>query len=68
MVDNAVSFFYPTVSSSANRTPEMLDSLSNKSQEIILANMQQSASLNMGILKSLYPRASLHQRRSFEAG
>jgi hypothetical protein len=37
----------------------MLDSLPTRSQEIILANMRQSASLTLGILKSLYPRADL---------
>jgi hypothetical protein len=31
----------------------------NQSQEIILTNMQQSTSLTLGILKSLYPRADL---------
>jgi hypothetical protein len=37
----------------------MLDSLLTRSQEIILANMRQSASLTLGILKSLYPWADL---------
>jgi hypothetical protein len=37
----------------------MLDNLLNWSQEIILTNMRQSASLTLGILKSLYPRADL---------
>jgi hypothetical protein len=37
----------------------MLDSLTNQSREIILTNMQQSTSLTLGILKSLYPRADL---------
>jgi hypothetical protein len=37
----------------------MLDSLPTRSQEIILTNMRQSASLTLGILKSLYPRADL---------
>jgi hypothetical protein len=37
----------------------MLDSLPSQSREIILANMPQSASLTLGILKSLYPRADL---------
>jgi hypothetical protein len=37
----------------------MLDDLSSRSQEIILANMRQSASLTLGILMSLYPRADL---------
>jgi hypothetical protein len=38
----------------------MLDSLPTRSQEIVLANMRQSASLTLGILKSLYPRDDLH--------
>jgi hypothetical protein len=59
MVDNAMSYFYPSESSSAIRTPQMLDSLPNRSREIILANMRQSTSLPLGILKSLYPRADL---------
>jgi hypothetical protein len=37
----------------------MLDSLPTRSQEIILANMRQSASLTLEILRSLYPRADL---------
>jgi hypothetical protein len=37
----------------------MLDTLPMRSREIILANMRQSASLTLGILKSLYPRANL---------
>jgi hypothetical protein len=37
----------------------MLDSLPSRSQEIILANIQQSASLPLGIMKSIYPRATL---------
>jgi hypothetical protein len=37
----------------------MLDSLPSQSREIILANMQQSVSLTLGILKSLYPQADL---------
>jgi hypothetical protein len=37
----------------------MMDSLPTKSQEIILANMRQSPSLNLSILKSLYSRANL---------
>jgi hypothetical protein len=39
MVDNVVAFFYPGESSSQVRTPEMLDSLLMRSQEIILTNM-----------------------------
>jgi hypothetical protein len=37
----------------------MLDSMSTRSREVILANMTQSVSLTLGILKSLYPRANL---------
>jgi hypothetical protein len=37
----------------------MLDNLPTRSQEIILANMRQSASLTLRILKSLYPQADL---------
>jgi hypothetical protein len=37
----------------------MLDSLPTRSREIILTNMKQSASLTLGILKSLYPRADV---------
>jgi hypothetical protein len=59
MVDNVIAFFYLGESSSEARTPHMLDSLLTRSQEIILANMRQSASLTLGILKSLYPRADL---------
>jgi hypothetical protein len=59
MVNNAVAFFYPGESSSKVRPPQMLDSLPTRSREIILANMQQSTSLTLGILKSLYPRANL---------
>jgi hypothetical protein len=57
MVNNAVAFFYPGESSSNARTPQMLDYLPTRSQEIILANMWQLASLTLGILKSLYPQA-----------
>jgi hypothetical protein len=59
MVDNTVAFFYPDGSSSGTRAPQMLDSLLTRSREIILANMRQSASLTLSILKSLYPRADL---------
>jgi hypothetical protein len=41
------------------RAPQMLDSLPSRSWEIILTKMKQSASLTLGILKSLYPRADL---------
>jgi hypothetical protein len=40
MVDNAMSYFYPSKSSFAIRTPQMLDGLLNQSQENILANMR----------------------------
>jgi hypothetical protein len=59
MLDNVVSFFSLGESSFAIRTPLILDSLPNRSREIILANMRQLASLTLGILKSLYPRADL---------
>jgi hypothetical protein len=59
MVENAIAFFYPGESSAAMCTPKMLDSLTTRSQEIILANMKQSASLALGILKSLYHWADL---------
>jgi hypothetical protein len=59
MVDNAVAFFYTGESSSEARSLQMLDSLSSRSQEIILANMRQFVSLTLGILKSLYPQADL---------
>jgi hypothetical protein len=54
-----VSFFYPGESSSIIRKPQMLDSLPNRSQDIILANMRQSTGLTLCIMKSLYPRADL---------
>jgi hypothetical protein len=37
----------------------MLDGLPTQSQQIVLANMKQSASLTLGIFKSLYPGADL---------
>jgi hypothetical protein len=55
MVNNAIAFFYPGESSSNTRAPQMLDSPRSRSREIILANVRQSASLTLGILKSLYP-------------
>jgi hypothetical protein len=55
-----VAFFYPGESSSeAHAPPHMLDSLSMRCREIILANMMQSVNLTLRILKSLYPRADL---------
>jgi hypothetical protein len=59
MVENAIAFFYPGESSVGTRAPQMLDSLSTRSLEIILANMKQSVSQTLGILKSLYPWAYL---------
>jgi hypothetical protein len=60
MVGDAVAFFYPGESSSeVPPPPQMLNSLPTRSQEIILANMRQSASITLGILMSLYPRADL---------
>jgi hypothetical protein len=59
MVDNAMTFFYPGVSSSGTRAPQMLDSLPTRSREIILANMKQFTSLTLSILRSLYPQANL---------
>jgi hypothetical protein len=37
----------------------MLDNLPTRSREIIIANMKQSVSLSLRILKSLYPQANL---------
>jgi hypothetical protein len=59
VVDNAIAFFYPGESYSGSHPPLMLDILLTRSQEIILANMKQSVSLTLGILRSLYPRADL---------
>jgi hypothetical protein len=59
MVQNVIVFFYPYDSSIASHAPQMLDSLPTRSREIILANMKQSVSLTLRILKSLYPRADL---------
>jgi hypothetical protein len=39
--------------------PQMLYSPPTRSRLVIPANMRQSASLTLGILKSLYPRADL---------
>jgi hypothetical protein len=58
-VNNAITYFYPGESFSDARAPQLLDSLPSRSQEIILANMRQSVSLTLGILKSLLPRADL---------
>jgi hypothetical protein len=59
MVDNVIAFFYPGESSSEAHAHQMLDSLPNRSWEFILANMRQSESLALGILKSLYSHADL---------
>jgi hypothetical protein len=59
MVENVVAFFDPDDPASATRAPKLLDGLLTRSQEVILGNMKQSASLTLGILKSLYPRANL---------
>jgi hypothetical protein len=59
MVENAIASFYPSDTSIATCAPQMLDSLLTRSHEIILANMKQSVSLTLRILKSLYPRADL---------
>jgi hypothetical protein len=59
MVENAIAFFYPGESSTGTHAPQILDSLPTRSQEIILVNMRQSASLTLSILKSPYPRTDL---------
>jgi hypothetical protein len=59
MVNNAVAFLYPSETSSNTRTPQTLDSLPSRSREIIPANMRQSSSLTLGILRSLYPWVDL---------
>jgi hypothetical protein len=59
MVENVVVFFYPDDSSTIARAPQILDGLPTQSCEVILTNMKQSASLTLGIMKSLYPQADL---------
>jgi hypothetical protein len=59
MVNNVVALFYPGKSSFNAHAPQMLDGLPSLSREIILRNLWQSASVTLGILKSLYPRADL---------
>jgi hypothetical protein len=59
MAENAITFFYLGESSTGTCAPQMLDNLPSRLWEIILANMKQLASLTLGILKSLYPRADL---------
>jgi hypothetical protein len=58
MVDNTIAFFY-LGEPSIKLHPQMLDSVPTRSREIILANMRQSTSLTLEILKSLYSRAVL---------
>jgi hypothetical protein len=59
MVENAILFFYSGESSTAMHAPQMVESLSTRSWEIILAVMKQLVGLTLGILKSLYPQANL---------
>jgi hypothetical protein len=59
MVENAIAFFYPGESSTRMCAPQMLDNPPTRSREIILADIKQSVSLTLSILKSLYPRADL---------
>jgi hypothetical protein len=54
-----VVFFYPKDSTLAARAPQLLDGLPTWARRVILANMRQSTSLTLKILKSLYPRANL---------
>jgi hypothetical protein len=60
MVENAVAFFYPDDPNSAAWAPQLLDSLSTQSWDVILANMKQLTSLTLRMLKSLYPWAGLN--------
>jgi hypothetical protein len=59
MVENVIVFFCPGESCIGTCGLQMLDSLLTRSREIILANMKQSTSLTLGILKSVYPHADL---------
>jgi hypothetical protein len=59
MMENEITFFYLGESSIGTHAPQMLDSLPTRSWEIILANMNQSTSLTLGIFKALYPPADL---------
>jgi hypothetical protein len=59
MVEHAIMFFYPGESSTRTCAPQMLNNLTTRSREIILANMKQSVSLTLSILGSLYPQANL---------
>jgi hypothetical protein len=58
MVENAVAFFYPDDPASTARAPLLLDGLPTRSHDVILSNMRKTASLTLGILKSLYPQAN----------
>jgi hypothetical protein len=59
MVENIVAYFYPDDPSLSAQAPLLLDGFPTRSREVILANMKQSVSLTLWILKSLYPRADL---------
>jgi hypothetical protein len=59
MVKKVISFFYPKASSSDARAPQLLDGLSNRCREVIVANMKQSVSLTLRILMSLHHHANL---------
>jgi hypothetical protein len=59
MVGNVIVLFCSGESSIGTCGPQMLDSLLTRSREIILANMKQSTSLTLEILKSLYPHGDL---------
>jgi hypothetical protein len=62
MVKKEVPFFYPKDPSSDARTPQVLDGLSNRCQDVILANMKQATSLTLRILMSFYPELTWTQR------
>jgi hypothetical protein len=59
MVENVMAIFYPDDSASSARALQLLDGLLTQSREVVLANMRQSASSTLKILKSLYPQADL---------
>jgi hypothetical protein len=59
MVKNAMVYFYSDDLALAARAPALLDGLPTRSREVILANMRKASSLNLGILKSLYPLVNL---------
>jgi hypothetical protein len=58
-VDNAIAFFYPIESSSGSCAPQMLDSLSTRSREIILTNMKQSVSSDEEAIKLIKDSAMM---------